>query len=152
MSDLDTQTEAQIGAHTDVTTDAQTTRPHGGVPATARLAPAADLPPAGGDGNVTYEQDGGGPVLTAARISLVYWGSAWTSATANPTAAQVTAALTDLVTGPWGTQLNQYHGIGPSAIDQVVTSGSLSDSASSWLKILGMESPLVSVPSLVTQA
>src|SRR5215472_9492505 len=104
MSDLDTQTDTQ----TDVTTDAQTTKPHGGVPAAARLAPAAvpaaGLPPAGGDGNVTSEQDGGGPVLTAARISLVYWGSAWASATANPTAAQVTAALTDLVTGPWGTQ------------------------------------------------
>jgi hypothetical protein len=115
MTDLDAQTETQAGARAD----ALTTQPHGGVPGVASPAPAglaAALLP-----NVTSEQDGGGPVLTAARISLVYWGSAWASAAASPTAAQFTTALTDLVTGPWGTQLNQYHGIGPSTIDQVVT-------------------------------
>src|ERR1700739_2345272 len=112
MTDLDAQTEAQTGARTH----APNTKPHGGVPGVASPAPGA--PAAALIPNVTSEQDGGGPVLTAARVSLVYWGSAWANGTTNPSAAQFTAALTDLVTGPWGTQLNQYHGIGPSTIDQ----------------------------------
>ena len=115
MTDLDAQPEAQTGARTD----AYTTKPHGGVPGVASPAPAA--PAAALAPNVTSEQDGGGPVLTTARVSLVFWGSAWANGSTSPSAAQFTAALTDLVTGPWGTQLNQYHGIGPSTIDQVVT-------------------------------
>lgn len=102
--------------------DAQAIRPHGGVPSAApRAAEFRDgAGGAGGDGNVTSEQDGGGPVLNQARISLVFWGSAWSSAATSPTAQQFASAITDIVAGPWGTQLNQYHGIGPSAVDQLV--------------------------------
>jgi hypothetical protein len=100
----------------------QENRPHGGVAGVGGLqAHAAEgAGGAGGDGNVTSEQDGGGPVLNSARISLVFWGSAWSSAATSPTAQQFASALTDTVAGPWGTQLNQYHGIGPGAVDQVV--------------------------------
>ena len=103
MTDLDAQTEAQTGAPP---ADAHTTKPHGGVPGVASpgAPPALAGGPAGGP--VTSEQDGGGPVLTAARVSLVFWGSAWANPATSPSAAQFTAALTDLVTGPWGTQLN----------------------------------------------
>ena len=100
--------------------DSQASKPHGGVAGTTGPAlRAAEV--AGGDGNVTSEQDGGGPVLGNARISLVFWGSAWSNAATSPTAQQFAAAITDIVAGPWGTQLNQYHGIGPSTVDQVVT-------------------------------
>jgi hypothetical protein len=100
--------------------DSQASKPHGGVAGTTGPAlRAAEV--AGGDGNVTSEQDGGGPVLGNARVSLVFWGSAWSNAATSPTAQQFAAAITDIVAGPWGTQLNQYHGIGPSTVDQVVT-------------------------------
>jgi hypothetical protein len=96
-----------------------TKKPDGGVAVLDR--PEAAGGAGGGDGNVTSEQDGGGPALDSARISLVFWGKAWTNAATNPSSGQFATAITDIVTGPWGTQLNQYHGIGPSSVDQSVT-------------------------------
>jgi hypothetical protein len=61
------------------------------------------------------------PYLTDAHISLIYWGTAWRQPTTQPSQADLTAALRDIVNGPWGSQLRQYHDIGPSRIDQVVT-------------------------------
>lgn len=61
------------------------------------------------------------PYLTNAHISLVYWGKAWARTTTRPSQAQFTAALRDIVNGPWSSQLTQYHHVGVSSIDQVVT-------------------------------
>ncbi len=83
------------------------------------------VPPGGGDGGgdepVTSEQDGGGPILTQAKLSLIYWGNFWTNPITTPTSNQFTSALTGIINGPWGTQLNQYHGIGRPKIDQTIT-------------------------------
>lgn len=61
------------------------------------------------------------PYLTNAHISLIYWGKAWAQTTTRPSQAQFTAALRDIVDGPWSSQLIQYHHAGASSIDQVVT-------------------------------
>jgi hypothetical protein len=98
--------------------------PHGGVPATsAELTPhrAAEGPAIEGGGGPVTMHDGGGPELTSAHISLIYWGTAWTNSATTPTSAQFTSALQDIVNGPWATQLNQYHGIGRAVVDHVVT-------------------------------
>ena len=70
----------------------------------------------GGDGGVTAFHDGGGRVLTSARIELIFWGDAWNNAVTVPSRTAVINALTGMVTGPWGTQLAQYRGIGPMSI------------------------------------
>jgi hypothetical protein len=75
----------------------------------------------GGDGGVTAFHDGGGRVLQHAQIHLIFWGSAWNSAAAVPSRTDVTNALTAIVTGPWGTQLAQYRGIGPMSVSGAVT-------------------------------
>ena len=102
---------------------------HGGVAATAsrpgelaatRAGRVAAAGPVGGDGGVSSVQDGGGPELTDAHVSLIFWGTAWGNAATSPTAGAVEAALRSIVDGPWATQLDQYHGIGRAAIDQVV--------------------------------
>jgi hypothetical protein len=100
--------------------------PHGGVAATTGTAPVLTGPgmavlPGGAGGGATSVQDGGGPELTSAHLSLVFWGAAWTNPATSPSTAQCESALRSIVDGPWGTQLNQYHGIGRSVIDQVVT-------------------------------
>jgi hypothetical protein len=76
---------------------------------------------AGGDGGVTAFHDGGGRVLTHAQIHLIFWGNAWNDASAAPSRAAVTDALTGIINGPWGTQLAQYRGIGPMSISGIVT-------------------------------
>src|SRR5690349_6126847 len=96
-------------------------KPHGGVGRHGAGVAVGEAPPAGGDGNVTSEQDGGGPILTQARLSLIFWGSTWTNAATSPTSAQFSAAIDDIVNGVWGTQLNQYHGIGHATVDQAIT-------------------------------
>jgi hypothetical protein len=103
-----------------------TARPgSGGVAPVSSAAQALTTPGlAGGDGGVTSVQDGGGPELTAAHVSLVFWGAAWSNPATAPTAAACESAMRSIVDGPWATQLNQYHGIGRPAIDQVVTFGS----------------------------
>ena len=65
--------------------------------------------------------NGPAPYLTNAPISLIYWGTAWDRPATRPSRADVTAALRDIVNGPWASQLRQYHHAGPSSIDQVVT-------------------------------
>jgi hypothetical protein len=61
--------------------------------------------------------------LTNAHLTLIYWGAAWDRPSTRPSRDAFTAALHDIVSGPWGSQLNQYHHIGPSSIDRVVTYG-----------------------------
>lgn len=96
----------------------------GGVPTTRRgvaasAAAGKALTMAGGDGQVTAFHDDGGPFLRNARIVLIYWGSAWANAGTNPSQANFTSALAGIISGPWGTQLAQYHGIGPMSLEQV---------------------------------
>jgi hypothetical protein len=56
--------------------------------------------------------DHGGPVLHAAQIHLLYWGSAWTTTgESSPTPDQITAAFRSVVTGPYLTGLAEYRGI-----------------------------------------
>jgi len=65
--------------------------------------------------------DGLSAYLTDAHISLIYWGTAWVQPTTSPSRRDFTAALRDIVNGPWSSQLRQYHQAGASSIDQVVT-------------------------------
>jgi len=60
-------------------------------------------------------------VLQHAQITLIFWGTAWNNPATTPSRTDFTNALTGIVTGPWGTQLAQYRGIGPMAISGVVT-------------------------------
>jgi hypothetical protein len=61
------------------------------------------------------------PYLRNAHISLIYWGKAWARTTTRPSQAEFTAAVRDIVDGPWSSQLIQYNHAGASSIDQVVT-------------------------------
>lgn len=101
---------------------------HGGVHPSEAAAPVAEVNEAATSGRspaVTSLVDGGGRVLRQARVVLVFCGSAWAAATARPSQAGVVQAIRDLLGGPWATQLFQYRGIGPLAVEAVVgaTSG-----------------------------
>jgi hypothetical protein len=77
-------------------------------------APRAAAVPAPGTARFV---DHGGPILHAARIHLLYWGSAWTTTSASsPTPDQITAAFRWIVTGPYLTGLAQYRGIRPAVL------------------------------------
>ena len=76
-----------------------------------RRVNASDTPVSMGDGSVTSFSDNGGKILTKPVIVLIFWGSAWADAKTSPSQAEFTTALTDIVNGPWGTQLSQYRGI-----------------------------------------
>jgi hypothetical protein len=67
---------------------------------------------AGGDaGPGTTFSDGGGLVLTAVQVQLVFWGSAWNQA-ASPSANQVVTAVQTILGSPYMLGLSQYRGIG----------------------------------------
>jgi hypothetical protein len=96
---------------------------HGGVPALGEEVtpsePGGGGPAgAGGDGHVTATNDGGGHLLTNARIVLIFWGSAWGNPATTPSHTDFANALSGTIYGPWGTQLSQYRGIGPMSIEQ----------------------------------
>lgn len=78
------------------------------------LVPTITIGPAGTEAT---------PYLTNAHLTLIYWGAAWDRTSTRPSRDAITAALHDIISGPWGSQLSQYHHIGPSSIDQVVTDG-----------------------------
>jgi hypothetical protein len=92
---------------------------HGGV-RPARAEPVSPEAIEGGDGGVTKFHDNGGRLLMNCRIVLIFWGAAWGNLATNPSQASFANALGEIVEGPWATQLAQYRGIGPIAIDQVV--------------------------------
>src|SRR5260370_21323081 len=75
--------------------------------------------PVAGDGVVYLLLDRPCSYLTNARIVLIYWGSAWGNALTTPSAGTFTSALSGIINGPWGTQLNQYHDIGPMSIESI---------------------------------
>jgi hypothetical protein len=81
----------------------------GGIVAPAR----EDAVGAGGDGAAKY-RDNGGPVIAIPRVQLVYWGSAWASARPrpNPSPDQITAAVRDMLAGPYMTGLAEYRQVG----------------------------------------
>jgi hypothetical protein len=61
--------------------------------------------------------DRGGPVLHAAHIHLLYWGSAWrSSGTSYPTPDEITAALRTVLSGPYLSGLTQYRHIRPAVL------------------------------------
>jgi hypothetical protein len=91
----------------------------------------AELEVAGGDGHVTTTNDGGGRLLTNARIVLIFWGSAWADPTTTPSQADFAGALSRAISGAWGTQLSQYRGIGPMSLEQTYTN-TASDPATSF--------------------
>ena len=69
--------------------------------------------------------DHGGPVLKAAKVDLVYWGSTWiASGSSYPTPDQITAAIGTLLAGPYLSGLAQYRGIQPAVLrgSTVITS------------------------------
>jgi hypothetical protein len=86
---------------------------------------------AGGDGTVTATNDGGGKVLTDARIVLIYWGSAWTNPATSPSQADFTGAFSSILAGPWGSKLQQYRGASVGTIEAVDVNDS-SDPAASF--------------------
>ncbi|MDP9169446.1 MAG: hypothetical protein M3N54_02405, partial [Acidobacteriota bacterium] len=55
--------------------------------------------------------DGGGPVITTPDIYLIFWGSAW-AGTPTPTAAAFSAAVDNILRGPYMSGLLQYRGVG----------------------------------------
>lgn len=66
----------------------------------------------GGDaGPGTTFTDGGGLVLSAVQVQLVFWGSAWSSAT-NPSLNHVVTAVQTILNSPYMLGLAQYRGIG----------------------------------------
>jgi hypothetical protein len=73
------------------------------------------IPVAGGAAKF---HDGGGPVLSNARIQLVFWGAAWGSAPPpTPSAAQISNAVTNILTSPYLSALSQYRNtIGPASL------------------------------------
>jgi acylphosphatase len=80
---------------------------------------------AGGDGNVTAENDGGGKVLQDARVVLIYWGAAWADAATTPSADDFTDAIRKIVNGPWGAKLTQYRGASVGYVEAIdINSGS----------------------------
>jgi hypothetical protein len=87
-------------------------------------SPRAGAVPAPAPGTARFV-DHGGPVLHAAQIHLLYWGSAWTTTgESSPTPDQITAAARSVVTGPYLTGLAEYRGIRPAVLrgSTVVTS------------------------------
>jgi hypothetical protein len=77
-------------------------------------SPRAGAVPAAGTARFV---DHGGPILHAARIHLLYWGSAWTAtAASSPTPDQITAAVRWMVTGPYLSGLGEYRGIRPAVL------------------------------------
>ena len=69
--------------------------------------------------------DHGGPVLHAAKVHLVYWGSTWiASGTSYPTPDQITAAIHTVLAGPYLSGLAQYRAITPAVLrgSTVITS------------------------------
>jgi hypothetical protein len=67
----------------------------------------------------TAPRDHKGRKLCQPRIVLIYWGSAWASAATEPSQGELTAAISELFTGPWGAQLAKHRGIGPISLEQV---------------------------------
>ena len=51
--------------------------------------------------------NGGGAVVGSARLVLLFWGEFWQTAN-NPSAADITAAVTDIVNSPYLSELSQY--------------------------------------------
>jgi len=96
-----------------------TLKAHGGVRPLVRTAEAVAVGiVTGGDGGVTAFHDNNGKLLIHCRVVLIFWGTAWGNAGTSPSASAFTNALTGIVTGPWGTQLGQYRGIGPMSVEQ----------------------------------
>ena len=75
--------------------------------------------PGGGGG--TTEVDGNGPILTHPKLFLIFWGSAWSGA-AVPSAADVTNAVSKVVSGNYLMLLGEYHGIGDGTLIGAVLS------------------------------
>jgi hypothetical protein len=87
---------------------------------TAPLPRGAELVAlAGGDGNVTATNDGGGRVLLNARVNLIYWGKTWSDGQTTPSHSDFTSAFSAIVTGPWGVKLQQYRGASVGSIEAV---------------------------------
>lgn len=81
------------------------------------LLQTAAAPHAVGEPRPAHFVDRGGPVLHAAQIYLMYWGTAWTrTGTSSPTPDQITAEFRWVVTGPYLTGLAEYRGIQPAAL------------------------------------
>jgi hypothetical protein len=79
-------------------------------PPAAGVVPKAAAPDQ--QNNVSFT-DHGGTVLRSAKVQLIYWGSAWKQG-ASPAAADITAAVQSIVSGPYTSALDQYRGIGAS--------------------------------------
>jgi hypothetical protein len=106
------------------------------VAAHAGAAPSAVAAP-----RTAWFVDHGGPILHAAQVYVLYWGSAWTDTSSySPTPGQITIAIQSMVAGPYLRGLAQYRAIGPAVLQgaSVVTtsqphSGFTDDDVSDFL-------------------
>jgi hypothetical protein len=97
---------------------------HGGVRSFSNVrakALTSDITVTGGDGGVTAFHDNGGRILQQPRLILLFWGNAWNDPATTPSQNDFTNAVSNLVNGPWGTQLSQYRGISRMSLEQIVT-------------------------------
>ncbi len=65
--------------------------------------------------------DHGGPVLTSARVVLVFWGTAWaTIPPPTPSAGEIADAVAVICAGQYMNSLRQYRNIGRASLQEVV--------------------------------
>jgi hypothetical protein len=77
--------------------------PHGGVEpfSSNRIENPVGRPIHSGDGGVTALHDNGGRILQHARLTLMFWGNAWTDPATTPSQGDFTNAVSNLLYGPW---------------------------------------------------
>ena len=69
---------------------------------------ACDTPRTGSVSN------GGGPIMGAPSVQLIFWGNSWTG-TPTPSAGQIVNAVSNIISGPYISALSQY-GVGPATL------------------------------------
>lgn len=83
-----------------------------GVVLQAEQAERAELVMAAGGATPGFT-DNGGPVISIARVQLIFWGNAWnTNPPPTPSADQITNAVANILSGGYMAQLAQYRSIG----------------------------------------
>lgn len=66
-------------------------------------------------GPATTVSKGTGPIFTNVAVQLIFWGSAWNEPTTTPSAPQVVAAVSNILSGAYMNKLAQY-GVGKGSL------------------------------------
>lgn len=84
--------------------------------------PAGGVVPkaAGADQRGIAFADHGGTILGSTKVYLIFWGGVWKQA-ATPAVSDITAAVQQILAGPYTSALEQYRGIGPASLAGNVT-------------------------------